>query len=151
MKTIYRLTMQRTRLHLGDEPVAWQMTDIFQPQAAAELVRRIIGPSCPREHAIALFLDIKHRVVGYELVGIGGESIVEILPVELIRSLLVAGSSNFILTHNHPSNVADPSDADYQITRRMLEVCKAVGVTMLDHVIVAETTYFSMREKTSLW
>jgi DNA repair protein RadC len=99
-----------------------------------------------KEHFWCVLLDTKHRIILIELVSLGILDGSLIHPREIFRRAIKEGASCLIIGHNHPSQVTDPSAEDREITRRLKEAGKLLGIPILDHVIIGETI-FSFREQ----
>jgi DNA repair protein RadC len=113
------------------------------PAEVAEFMRaRLRGEE--REHFVVLGLDARQRVRLIRTVAIGSLSQVEVHPREVFRPLVRAAMHACVLVHNHPSGQAEPSDADLELTHRMVEVGRLVGVPVLDHVIVTDAESISL-------
>ena len=101
-----------------------------------------------QEHFVCFDLNVRHRVIARRTVGIGSICGVEVHPREVFRQAIVNGAAAVILVHNHPSGDPTPSRQDVDLTARLREVGDLVGITVLDHVIVAaEGCWASMAER----
>jgi len=89
-----------------------------------------------REHAVILFLDQKHRVVGVFRVSSGGTSDTLVDPRVFFRAAMMLGVSAVIFVHNHPSGGMDPSSDDVGLTQRLVTAGAIVQVKVLDSIIV---------------
>lgn len=100
-----------------------------------------------REVFACLYLDNQHRVVTFEELFAGTIDGAAVYPREVVQRCLAHNAAAVILAHNHPSGVAEPSQADRAITRRLIEALHTVDVRVLDHVVVgaAETVSFAER------
>ncbi len=100
-----------------------------------------------REIFACVFLDTKHRVTAYEELFQGTIDGASVHPREVVRCALKHNAAAVILAHNHPSGVAEPSNADRQITERLREALALIDVRVLDHIIVGkgETCSFADR------
>ena len=96
---------------------------------------------------VCLFLDNKHRVIALEELFQGTIDGASVHPREVVRRGLECGAGAVILTHNHPSGVAEPSQADLRITQRLADALKLVDIRVLDHVIVATEGSVSFAER----
>ena len=67
-------------------------------------------------------------------------------PREVFRDAIKEGGCGIIVVHNHPSGVTDPSPQDINTTKRLIEAGKIIGIPLLDHIIVTDTSFFSMKE-----
>ena len=101
----------------------------------------------PYEVFACLFLDNRHRVIEYEELFRGTIDGASVHPREVVRRALEHNAAALILAHNHPSGVAEPSDADRSITRRLSEALALVDVRILDHFIVGEGEPLSLAER----
>lgn len=99
------------------------------------------------ERVRVLYLDTKNRLVLDHLVGDGTVDEAAIHPREVIKRGLDLGASALILVHNHPSGSPEPSRADIEITRRIAEAGRPLGLTVHDHVIVGREGHVSLRAK----
>ena len=84
---------------------------------------------------------IKKSVVS---IGTITEAIVH--PREVFRDAIREGGSGIIVTHNHPSGNPSPSKQDIETTRRLIEAGKIVGIPLVDHIILTDSTFYSMKE-----
>jgi DNA repair protein RadC len=101
----------------------------------------------PNEVFACLFLDNRHRVIEYEELFRGTVDGANVHPREVVRRALAHNAAALILAHNHPSGVAEPSQADQSITRRLKEALALVDVRVLDHIIVGAGVTSSLAER----
>jgi DNA repair protein RadC len=99
------------------------------------------------ERVRVLYLDSRNRLVRDHLVGDGTIDEAAIHPREVIRRGLDLGATALILVHNHPSGCPEPSRADIQITQRIAEAGRHLGIAVHDHVIVGHEGHVSLRAK----
>ena len=92
----------------------------------------------PYEVFAVLFLDNRHRVLAFEELFRGTIDGASVHPREVVRRALHLNAAAVILSHNHPSGVAEPSQADERITARLREALSLVDVRVLDHVVVGD-------------
>jgi DNA repair protein RadC len=103
--------------------------------------------SCSRrEEFRVLVLDNKNRLIRNARTSVGTVSEAIVHPREVFRDAIRESGSAVILVHNHPSGVLTPSREDIDVTKRIMEAGKIIGITLLDHLIVSETGYLSMKE-----
>ena len=99
-----------------------------------------------REHLVALYLDGAHKIASYSIVSIGTANLALISPREVFQRAVIVGAISVIVAHNHPSGSPNPSDADREITKRLSESGNILGIPLLDHVIVTDKTFYSLKE-----
>jgi DNA repair protein RadC len=98
----------------------------------------------PKEHLRGLYLNSHHRVIHDEVISIGTIDSNIIHPREVFRPAIAYGAVAVILAHNHPSNIAQPSDEDVKITNQLIEAGKMIGINVLDHVVITKDTFQSV-------
>ncbi|MDD2430504.1 MAG: DNA repair protein RadC [Firmicutes bacterium] len=99
-----------------------------------------------RERFIVLLLDNRHRLLGVDTISIGSLDASIVHPRELFKSCIRRSAAGVVLVHNHPSGDPRPSFEDKLVTERIIEAGKLLGICVLDHVILAGQTYYSMKE-----
>ena len=100
----------------------------------------------PHERFLVVLLDGRHRVLRQELVSQGTLTASLVHPREVFRPALREAAAALILVHNHPSGDPTPSREDREVTARLRRAGELLGVPVLDHVVVAERGYRSLRE-----
>jgi DNA repair protein RadC len=98
----------------------------------------------PHEVFGCIFLDNRHRVLGFDELFRGTIDNTTVYPREVVRQALHRNAAAVILAHNHPSGVPEPSDADRLITRRIRDALDLVDVRLLDHVVVGDGACVSL-------
>jgi len=151
--------------HRGIGPTRWA-----ELQAALELARRhylerlrqgpsLTSPRAAREFLVArlrdkdhevfccLYLDSRHRLMCFEELFRGTIDGASVHPREVVKQALARNATSVILAHNHPSGVAEPSQADELITTRLRDALALVDIRVLDHLIVGDGTCTSLAER----
>lgn len=100
-----------------------------------------------REVFACVFLDNRHRVIEFNRLFFGTIDAASVYPREVIKAALKVNAAAVILAHNHPSGVAEPSQSDQLITRRIREALELVDIRLLDHFIVGGTTCVSLASR----
>ena len=100
-----------------------------------------------REVFACLFLDSQHRLISYEEMFFGTIDGASVHPREVVRRALELGAAALIFAHNHPSGVAEPSQADCRITDRLRSALALVDIRVLDHLVVGDTEVTSFAER----
>lgn len=116
---------------------------LVDPTNAAAAIRSIIGPK-EAEHFLVLLLDARQRIIEAKIIAIGSVARVDIHPRELFRDAVRLGAHSVVLSHNHPSGSSEPSDADIELTNRISEVGRLVGIPVIDHLVVTPTEHTSL-------
>ena len=101
----------------------------------------------PLEECRVLLLRQNHSIIGSALVSKGGIAGALVDVREVLRHAILARATTIVLCHNHPSGNLHPSREDDQLTRRVNEACRAADIRLLDHIIVANTGYYSYSEQ----
>ncbi|AVV34410.1 MAG: JAB domain-containing protein [Cobetia sp.] len=114
------------------------------------LVRRYLSShlrDLPHEVFAALFLDSQHRVIRFETLFTGTLDAAAVYPREVVKRALALNAGALILAHNHPSGVAEPSEADRRITQRLEEALGLFDIRVLDHFVVGDGEVVSFAER----
>ncbi len=119
---------------------------IKSPADVHELVRERFR-YCDREHFKAVFLNTKHHVITVETVSVGSLNSSIVHPRELFKNSIKRSAAALILAHNHPSGDPTPSAEDIEITRRLVEAGNIIGIQVLDHIIIGDHGYVSLKEQ----
>jgi DNA repair protein RadC len=122
---------------------------IASPRQIAELLIPQFGTKAV-EHFGVMLLDTKHRIMRISIVSIGSLDASVAHPREVFREATMAGAAAIVLFHNHPSGDPAPSEDDIALTKRLAAAGDLMGITVLDHVIIAEARFHSMREQQDL-
>ena len=136
--------MEMARRYLGARMHRDGVLD--SPSSARDYLRARLGPY-RREVFACLFLDNRHRVIHYAELFQGTIDGAAVHPREVVREALARNAAAVILAHNHPSGVAEPSDADRRITERLREALLLVDIRVLDHIVVGDADTVSLAER----
>lgn len=101
----------------------------------------------PHEVFACLFLDNRHRVIQFEEMFRGTINGSSVHPREVVKRALSLNSASVILAHNHPSGVAEPSEADKHITKRLVDALNLVDIRVLDHLVIGDGETVSFAER----
>lgn len=100
-----------------------------------------------QENFVALFLDTKNKVMHKETVFIGSLNASVVHPRELFKKAIKYSTASIIVCHNHPSGDPAPSKEDIEVTKRLAEVGKIIGIELLDHIIIGDGRFTSLKER----
>lgn len=99
-----------------------------------------------QEHFVVVFLDVKNQIIAHKTIFIGSLSASIVHPREVFKEAMRSSAHSIIIAHNHPSGDIDYSQADLEITKKLINVGKMCGINVIDHVIVGKNRVFSFRE-----
>ena len=100
----------------------------------------------PEEYVYLFSLNCRGRIVGFFEISHGDVS-ESIIPIpQIIIRILLSGGRRAVLVHNHPSGDISPSKCDISVTKSLSDACELVGLEMLDHIIITERHYLSLKE-----
>lgn len=114
------------------------------PKKVVEWLRFTLGYA-ETEEFFAVFLDGKGTILRSEILYKGNRHAANVAVDEIIRKALLHKASYLLVAHNHPSDNVQPSQADIDLTVKLAEACKMMGIPLLDHIIVGKTDYFSFK------
>lgn len=103
-----------------------------------------------KEHFIALYINARNQLIRKETISIGTINASLVHPREIFKPAIDFLAVNVIIAHNHPSGDINPSEEDIELTERLKEAGKIMGVDVLDHIIVTPNGYSSMKENGEL-
>jgi DNA repair protein RadC len=137
-------SLELSRRHLGS------LLERGAALTSPTLVRRFLTSQLrhlPHEAFAALFLDTQHRVIRFETLSKGTLDSASVYPREVSRRALALNAGALIFAHNHPSGVAEPSDADRRITQRLSDALGLFDIRVLDHFVVGDGEVVSFAER----
>lgn len=100
-----------------------------------------------QEHFVVLLLDTKNHVMAKETISIGTLNSSLVHPREVFKPAIKKSVSAIILIHNHPSGDPTPSREDIEVTKRLIKAGEILGIDVLDHLVIGENRYFSLKDK----
>jgi len=100
-----------------------------------------------QEHFICLYLNTKNQIIARETIFKGSLNASIVHPREVFKEAFRRSASSIICLHNHPSGDPTPSREDIEVTKRLVECGKIIGIELLDHIIIGEHKYISLKEK----
>lgn len=118
----------------------------------AEDVIHLVGRElCGMDREVMCVINLKadQTPINCHFASVGALNYAVVNPRELLKASILSNAANIILCHNHPSACLQPSESDVQLTHQMQQICRLVGIPLLDHVIVGgdNSMYFSFQEK----
>ncbi|WP_127529715.1 RadC family protein [Paenibacillus kobensis] len=140
LKAGIELGRRMAAARFGDRPV------IKRPQDAADLVMDELRYQSV-EHFMCLFLNTKNQVVARETLSVGTLNASLVHPREVFREAIKRSSASIICAHNHPSGDPAPSPEDITLTQRLREAGTLIGIEVLDHLIIGDGKFVSLKER----
>ena len=101
----------------------------------------------PCEHFIVMLLNTKNRVTAVSPVSTGSLNASIVHPRELFQRAILGNAASLILAHNHPSGDPTPSPEDVELTKRLVDAGKLLDITVLDHIIIGDGCFVSLKER----
>jgi DNA repair protein RadC len=100
-----------------------------------------------KEQFVCLFLNTKNQIICQETLSVGSLNASIVHPREVFRAAIRHGSATLICAHNHPSGDPTPSPEDLNITRRLKEVGELIGIPLMDHIVIGERKFVSLKQR----
>ena len=129
-----------------ESSILYDIRRIQAPKDAVELGKRFLEES-DREQLLVCCLDAKNQPTAINVVSVGNLNSSIVHPREVFKPAILSNSASIILFHNHPSGDATPSKEDTNITERLKESGKILGIELIDHIIIGDNSYCSLKEK----
>lgn len=121
---------------------------IRSPHDGYVIIEEVLSLSTKtNEHFIMLALNAKNEVIGVHTMHIGNINSSIVCPRSLFQSAFLNNACSIIVAHNHPSNDLTPSQEDIQVTARLVDCGKLLGIELLDHLIIGDKGFTSLKEK----
>ncbi|MCH8550185.1 MAG: DNA repair protein RadC [Balneolaceae bacterium] len=140
LKAAFELARRAEAAQIGEQ------VHICSPDDAAAYFRPRLRDLMHEEFHV-MHLNHAKVVTGCRKISMGNSHSTVVDIPEVIRSALIGGAASIIVAHNHPSGTAKESTADVQLTKRIREACRLVGIDLDDHIIITGDTFVSMRSK----
>ena len=134
-KDTQRISLYRVRLEKDRDLMKQRRaTGIAAPEEIVKVIKPVFD-GADREQFVVLYLNMKLHPIGVEIIAIGGSY------------AIVANAVAIAVAHNHPSGVPKPSEGDFTLTRQIAWAGEILGIRLIDHVIIGEDTFYSMKKE----
>jgi len=100
-----------------------------------------------KEHFLVLCLDTRNHLINCKSVSVGSLDTSVVHPREVFKEAITASAASVIFAHNHPSGDPEPSEEDIELTKRLVKAGEIIGIDVLDHIIVCDKGYLSLKAK----
>ena len=107
---------------------------ITKPQDILKSINSFIRSD--REICVGLYLNARNQVIAHHVISIGTTNANLVHPREVFKPAIIKNACGVIVAHNHPSGSVDPSDADLDVTSRLINAGRLLGIKLLDHIII---------------
>ena len=124
----------------------YQTRIISSPNDAYEMIREQLE-GLDREQFIIACLNTKNEPTNISVVSVGSLNKAIVHPREVFKTAILSNAASIMAFHNHPSGDTDPSQQDIQLTNRLYEAGELLGIKLLDHLIIGDGTFTSLKEK----
>lgn len=139
------LEVVRVRQEVQERPIEYR-TGMISSTYAGNFGIREIGDEAS-EVVLVVVLNTKNEINAIHRTFSGSLNTSVAHPREIFRTAILNNGARIMLYHNHPSGNTEPSNADLSFTRRIIEAGEVLGIDVVDHIIVTDTEYLSMREQ----
>lgn len=119
---------------------------IRSPRDAADQVMEELR-YLQKEHFVCLFLNTKNHIIAQETLSVGSLNASIVHPREVFRAAIKCSSASIVCVHNHPSGDPSPSPEDIRITERLCRAGEIVGIDVLDHIVIGDGSFVSLKEQ----
>jgi len=142
--TVLQAAVEVSRRHMLE---TLQRSDVLSsPQDVRDYLSLHLA-GLPHEVFSALFLDNRHRVIAFKELFRGTIDSAAVYPREVVKLCLSCNAAAVIFAHNHPSGVAEPSDTDVRLTRKLIDALALVDIRVLDHLVIGQGVQTSLAER----
>lgn len=123
-----------------------QKSTVKSPQDAIKLVKNQLKGK-KKEHFLVLSLDTRNHLINTHTISVGSLDSSIVHPREVFKEAISSSAASVIFVHNHPSGDPEPSEDDIKLTKRLVEAGDILGVEVLDHIIVCDRDYLSIKAR----
>ncbi|MBS4207126.1 DNA repair protein RadC [Bacillus sp. FJAT-50079] len=129
-----------------ESSILYKERSVRSPEDGYQLMKLFLVDK-DREYFIVASLDTKNQPVAINVCHIGSLNASLVHPREVMKSAILSNAASIIVGHNHPSGLPEPSREDIDVTKRLVEVGKIIGIEVIDHIIVGDDSFTSLKEK----
>lgn len=129
-----------------ESSLLYKNRSVRSPQDGYKLFKQFLG-ELDREYFVVMCLDVKNQPTAINVCHIGSLNASIVHPREVMKTAILSNSASIIVAHNHPSGQPEPSQEDIDVTKRLVEAGSIIGIDVMDHLIIGEDTFISLKEK----
>lgn len=141
MEIVYKTEIKKYQIKVADV----ESVGLCQPSTVFQCLKDDFNPL--QEEFYVLCMDSKNKLIEKKLIFKGTLASVNIFISDILRSVLMSTGNRFIVAHNHPSGDSTPSTEDLDITRKLGNATRLIGLELLDHIVYTDKSFTSIREK----
>lgn len=141
-KLIYEVELKLVK----NKAIRWPVRKIQSPRDGHAFFSHLIEDA-DREKMLILCMNTKNQPIAYGTVHIGTINSSIMHPREILKFAIMSNAASIMISHNHPSGDPSPSQEDVNVTLRVKEAFDIVGINLLDHIIVGDKSYVSLKNK----
>ena len=129
-----------------ERSVLYKNRVIRSPEDVYELFKQFLG-DVDREQFVVACLDTKNQPTTLNVCHVGSLNSSIVHPREVMKPAILSNAAGILIGHNHPSGNPEPSQEDINVTKRLKEAGEVMGIDLLDHIIIGDDSFVSLREK----
>ncbi|WP_433744961.1 RadC family protein [Falsibacillus pallidus] len=129
-----------------ESSLLYQNRTIRSPKDGYDLLKQFLV-DLDREAFIVVALDTKNQPTSINVCHIGSLNASIVHPREVMKSAILSNAASILVGHNHPSGHSAPSKEDIEVTKRLAEAGRVMGIELIDHIVVGDGNYVSLKEK----
>ena len=132
-------------------PINYKKIQITEPKDIAKILMNDLRFE-KKEIALVIILDNKNQIIKIKKIAIGGTNFVNLSIKDILSDAIKTNATKIILVHNHPSGISMPSKKDLELTKKVEEAAKIIGIELLDHIVIGNMEYTSIKSlKKGMW
>lgn len=129
-----------------ESSILYKKRQVRSPEDAYELIKQFLG-EVDREYFVVVCLNTKNQPTAINICHIGSLNASIVHPREVMKPAILSNAASILVGHNHPSGQATPSREDIEVTKRLVEAGRIIGIDVLDHLILGDEEFVSLKEK----
>lgn len=138
------LTPDKTNTLVKEDARNYEGEKLNSPQEITDMMRKVFDlGNKAEEYFYVIAMNAKCKPIGVFEISHGASTFSYVVPQAVFSRLLICGGPMWVAVHNHPSGDCTPSKADLEITAKLFHLSKMLGMTMADHIIVSDKSYYS--------
>ena len=145
MSSAKRVNIVSVKL-VKESSMLYKQRKVRSPQDSCKLFQEYLG-DLDREHFVVMCLDTKNQPTNITTVHVGSLNASIVHPREVLKTAILSNSASIICCHPHPSGDPTPSPEDIEVTKRLVEAGKIIGIELLDHIILGDDKFISLKER----